>query len=298
MRPAASSGFDPASALRFAPSPAAFPNSVVSHSRPVKIADSLARLSALRLSGLSMQLLNALVARGLITEADQPRAAEAVAAAPGQAPRTRSSSTRASSRKTPCCPSWPTSSGWSSSTSPRPTIEPDALAAMPQKLVHRKNLMPVARNNGTLVVATGDPFDAYALDELQTLTGLHVQPVLAPPREIARLIKAHFGVGGDTVAALGRGGRGGRASSCSRTSRPTTARLAKQAQEASVVRLVNQILDRGRQRAGAATSTSSRRRRASASATGSTACSRTRTCRRRSTASSRPSSAGSRSWPG
>ena len=32
-------------------------------------------------------------------------------------------------------------------------ITPDVLTAMPQKLVHRKNLMPVARHNGTLVVA-------------------------------------------------------------------------------------------------------------------------------------------------
>ena len=81
---------------------------------------------------------------------------------------------------------------------------------MPLKLVHRKNLMPLSRNNGTLVVATGDPFDVYALDELQTLTGLHVQPVLASPREIARLIKTHFGVGGETVTALVPGARRGR----------------------------------------------------------------------------------------
>ena len=73
---------------------------------------------------------------------------------------------------------------------------------MPLKLVHRRNLMPLSRNNGTLVVATGDPFDVYALDELQTLTGLHIQPVLASPREIARLIKTHFGVGGETVTAM------------------------------------------------------------------------------------------------
>src|SRR5262249_398129 len=76
------------------------------------------------------------------------------------------------------------------------------LAAMPQKLVNRKNLLPVSRDNGTLVVATSDPFDAYAIDELQTLTGLHVIPMLAPQREIARLIKQYYGVGGDTVAAL------------------------------------------------------------------------------------------------
>src|SRR5437870_1318878 len=43
-------------------------------------------------------------------------------------------------------------------------IEPEILAVMPTKLVHRKNLFPIDRHNGTLVVATGDPFDVYALD--------------------------------------------------------------------------------------------------------------------------------------
>src|SRR5262249_43602359 len=93
----------------------------------------------------------------------------------------------------------------------------------------------------SLVVATGDPFDVYALDELATLTGLHIVPVLASPREISRLIKTHFGVGGDTVSALVQ-------------ERPEDqvellegieaddSELAKQAQEASVVKLVNEIL--------------------------------------------------------
>ena len=81
------------------------------------------------------------------------------------------------------------------------TVEPETLRSMPTKLVHRRGLMPLSRENGTLVVATGDPFDMYALDELQTLTGLVVQPVLASPREISRLIKTHFGVGGETVTA-------------------------------------------------------------------------------------------------
>src|SRR2546421_8015218 len=51
------------------------------------------------------------------------------------------------------------------------TVEPETLKAMPLKLVHRRTLMPLSRNNGTLVVATGDPYDVYALDELQMLTG-------------------------------------------------------------------------------------------------------------------------------
>src|SRR5262245_29809632 len=39
------------------------------------------------------------------------------------------------------------------------TVDPETLRIMPTKLVHRRNLMPLSRNNGSLVVATGDPFD-------------------------------------------------------------------------------------------------------------------------------------------
>src|SRR5688572_28703916 len=42
-------------------------------------------------------------------------------------------------------------------------VEPDMLKTMPNKLVHRRSLMPLSRENGTLTVATADPFDVYAL---------------------------------------------------------------------------------------------------------------------------------------
>jgi general secretion pathway protein E/type IV pilus assembly protein PilB len=118
-------------------------------------------------------------------------------------------------------------------------IEPETLAVMPTKLVHRKGLLPVSRNNGTLVVATSNPYDVYALDELQTLTGLEIQPVLGSPREIARLIKHHFGVGGETVQALVDDRDD---IELLEGIEADDSELAKQAQEASVVKLVNEIL--------------------------------------------------------
>src|SRR6516164_362623 len=121
------------------------------------------------------------------------------------------------------------------------TVDPDTLKAMPLKLVHRRTLMPLSRQNGTLVVATGDPFDVYALDELQTLTGLHVQPVLASPREIARLIKTHFGVGGDTVSSMVQE-RANDDVELLEDLEADDSEAAKMAQEASVVKLVNEIL--------------------------------------------------------
>jgi general secretion pathway protein E/type IV pilus assembly protein PilB len=118
-------------------------------------------------------------------------------------------------------------------------IEAATLAVMPTRMVHRKGLMPVSRNNGTLVVATSNPYDVYALDELQTLTGLEIQPVLGSPREISRLIKQHFGVGGETVQALVQDRE---EVELLEGIEADDSELAKQAQEASVVKLVNEIL--------------------------------------------------------
>lgn len=120
------------------------------------------------------------------------------------------------------------------------TITPDMLKAIPMKLVHRRSLLPLSRNNGTLVVATGDPFDFYALDELQATTGLEVQTVLASPRELGRLIKQHFGVGGETVTAMVE--ERGEDVELLEGIEADDSEVAKMAQEASVVKLVNEIL--------------------------------------------------------
>src|SRR5687767_12812525 len=39
------------------------------------------------------------------------------------------------------------------------------LKSFPLRLMHRQSLFPIRRENGTLVVATCDPFDLYPLDE-------------------------------------------------------------------------------------------------------------------------------------
>jgi general secretion pathway protein E/type IV pilus assembly protein PilB len=189
-----------------------------------------------------MHLLSTLSARGLLSDADRPRAAEAIKAAP-EFPPHQVLIDKGFLREDVVLPVLAEEFGLELVDLSHASIEPGVLTAMPQKLVHRKNLMPIARNNGTLVVATGDPFDAYALDELQTLTGLHVMPVLAPRNEIARLRKQHFGVGGDTVAALAEEAKAADEDiEFLEGIEADDSELAKQAQEASVVRLVNQIL--------------------------------------------------------
>jgi len=111
---------------------------------------------------------------------------------------------------------------------------------LPAKLVYRKRLVPLEQKDGWLSLATSDPFDLYALDEVRLLTGLEVRPVLATEEEIDRVIKANFGVGGETVTEL-IGAGGGEGVSVSADASGETADLMDAAQDASVIKLVNDI---------------------------------------------------------
>src|SRR5437868_14501092 len=148
-----------------------------------------------------MQLAQRLVQKGLLSEAELSRVVEAQAAAPTK-PLHELLIERGFAKEEDVLQALADEFGMELVDLTKVTVEPETLKAMPLKLVHRRTLMPLSRENGTLIVATGDPFDVYALDELQSITGLVIQPVLASPREIARLIKTHFGVGGETVTAM------------------------------------------------------------------------------------------------
>ncbi len=120
---------------------------------------------------------------------------------------------------------------------PAVTIETDAIQTLPSRFVYRNHLAPIARENGTLKVATSDPFNLYVFDEIKLLTGLEVRPVLAPRAEIGKVIKDHYGVGGDTIEEMA-----GEDDLSFVGSDDDSQDLLQMAQEASVIKLVNEII--------------------------------------------------------
>lgn len=117
-------------------------------------------------------------------------------------------------------------------------IDPQLLRDMPSKVVHRDRVIPIDRSNGSIRVATNNPFNLYAFDELRMLMGAKIETVLATSEEISRVIKEQFGVGGQTVEAM-IGDSGVEVIS---EVDQDNADLIEQAQEATVVKLVNEIL--------------------------------------------------------
>ena len=121
-------------------------------------------------------------------------------------------------------------------------VDLSLLSSFPNKLIHRQSLFPISRQNGSLVVATSDPFDLYPLDEVSAATGLSVTPVLAARSEITKLIKRHLGVGSETVEGLMLATAEEDGIELLSDIETDGSELSEMAQEASVVRLVNEIL--------------------------------------------------------
>ena len=116
-------------------------------------------------------------------------------------------------------------------------VAQDVLDVLPAKLVYKQNCVPVEQNNGSLTVATSDPFELSVLDELKLLTGQTIELVLADEDEIHKFIRRHYGVGGDTLDEMS-----GELDPATLAGDADTASEIEEAQEASVIKLVNDLI--------------------------------------------------------
>ena len=119
-------------------------------------------------------------------------------------------------------------------------IEPekDLLALFPARVLMKEELLPIRRQDGQVHIATGRLFAPQGLDALKTMTGLRLQPVLAPREAILREMKKHLGVGADTLGTLGEEAT----FQVVDDDNDENTNLDDAAEDASIIRFVNQVL--------------------------------------------------------
>ncbi len=72
-------------------------------------------------------------------------------------------------------------------------ISDSVFELVPTELVQKHQLLPVKLMGSTLTVATADPTNLIAINEIQFITGYGVRPVLATPSEIKKAIDRRYG---------------------------------------------------------------------------------------------------------
>ena len=120
-------------------------------------------------------------------------------------------------------------------------IDADLLRLFPPAAVFRHEAIPLSREEDTITLATADPFDLEAVDELSNVSGCRMQLVLACREEILGLIKQELGVGGDTINQL-VAQRAETGVELLDEIPDELGELAASAQAPSVIRLVNELL--------------------------------------------------------
>jgi type II secretion system protein E len=119
-------------------------------------------------------------------------------------------------------------------------VEPDRqlLSLFPARILLKEELLPLRRTNGMVEIATSRLFATQGLDALKTLTGLSLQPVLAPTESLQRELKKRLGVGADTMGELALDA----ALQVVDESETDDTDLDVDAEDASIIRFVNQVL--------------------------------------------------------
>ena len=71
-------------------------------------------------------------------------------------------------------------------------IEPEIIALVPRDVARKHRLIPISRSGNSLIVATADPSQVAALDDLHFLTNLNIEVVVASDASISEALTRYF----------------------------------------------------------------------------------------------------------
>jgi type IV pilus assembly protein PilB len=112
-------------------------------------------------------------------------------------------------------------------------IDASATVLLPEALSRRYRAIPIGERDGRLLVAMSDPANVYALDDIRTITGREVQPVVSTAQDVEQAIQKFSGMDSEVEAMV---------SAASQASEEVVDDLEEALEDAPIVKLVNAIM--------------------------------------------------------
>jgi type IV pilus assembly protein PilB len=76
-------------------------------------------------------------------------------------------------------------------------VDGAAIASVPPAVCRRYNALPIGYEDGRLLVAMSDPANVFAIDDIRSITGAEVKPVVATKSDVTAAINRYHRVDGD-----------------------------------------------------------------------------------------------------
>jgi len=122
-------------------------------------------------------------------------------------------------------------------------IDPSSIGLVPEAAARRLQVMPLFKIGSSLTVAMVNPLDVGAIDELERMTKMSVDPVISTPSGISGAIERYYkvrpGVGQQRAAAASQPRTEAQSS---QTQDEEIPRLMQEAAQASVIQLVDDLI--------------------------------------------------------
>jgi type IV pilus assembly protein PilB len=71
-------------------------------------------------------------------------------------------------------------------------VDPAVIQLIPEEVAHKHTVLPVNRAGSTLIMATADPSNIFAIDDIKFLTGYNIEVVVASEDSIKRAIERFY----------------------------------------------------------------------------------------------------------
>jgi hypothetical protein len=120
-------------------------------------------------------------------------------------------------------------------------IDRAVIELVPEEVAIKHNVIPVNRAGSTLILATSDPSNIFALDDIKFLTGYNIQPVVASEEAIRRAVDRYYDKTSSLEDVMGDFDDSD-IDLIQESDEIDAAELAKASEDAPVVKLVNLIL--------------------------------------------------------
>lgn len=125
-------------------------------------------------------------------------------------------------------------------------VDADTVKIVPKKMVVSHRMLPISRMGKFLTVAMVDPLNIFAIDDLKTITGMNIAPVLVTEEDIIDAVRKYFERPADEeISAIVDDIKSSQMDLVDETSEDVAASdLLRITEEAPVVKLTNLILGR------------------------------------------------------
>ncbi|OIO38902.1 MAG: hypothetical protein AUJ75_02080 [Candidatus Omnitrophica bacterium CG1_02_49_10] len=122
-------------------------------------------------------------------------------------------------------------------------LDPDVAKIIPERIARKYSVIPISRLGESIVVATADPLNILALDDIKALTGCNIDMVVGTAKEIDDAIASTYRQGDlNSISDILEGEKEEDVELVVREEKVDVAAIAEESKQAPIVKLVNQII--------------------------------------------------------